>query len=124
MEAMKNSGIITICVVAVSAVVTLAIFDPATAGFFPPCLFHQCTGLYCPGCGTTRALHQLLHGNLGAVLRLNSLTLLLAPVLGILAVSGRPNTWRPSVVWTLVIVVVAFGVLRNVPLYPFTMLVP
>lgn len=29
-----------------------------------PCLFHEFTGLYCPGCGGTRAVKSLLHGNL------------------------------------------------------------
>ena len=29
-----------------------------------PCLFQLITGLYCPGCGGTRAVRALLHGNL------------------------------------------------------------
>lgn len=32
--------------------------------FAMPCLFHQLTGLYCPGCGGTRAVKYLLHGQL------------------------------------------------------------
>ena len=28
-----------------------------------PCLFHEWTGLYCPGCGGTRALKALLRGH-------------------------------------------------------------
>ena len=28
----------------------------------PPCMFHALTGLYCPGCGGTRAVFALLHG--------------------------------------------------------------
>ena len=31
---------------------------------FPPCLFHLATGYYCPGCGGTRAVSALLHGQL------------------------------------------------------------
>lgn len=30
----------------------------------PPCLFHTFTGLYCPGCGGTRAVLALLKGRL------------------------------------------------------------
>lgn len=30
----------------------------------PPCLFHQISGLYCPGCGGTRAIHALIEGDL------------------------------------------------------------
>lgn len=33
-------------------------------GIIPPCLFHQVSGLYCPGCGGTRAVHALLEGDL------------------------------------------------------------
>jgi hypothetical protein len=46
-------------------------FPPVTAGFYPQCLFHQLTGLDCPGCGTTRALHALLHGRVLEALRFN-----------------------------------------------------
>ena len=43
----------------------MAVFfvDPAMQSFLPPCLFHAFTGLYCPGCGATRALHRLVHGD-------------------------------------------------------------
>lgn len=30
------------------------------------CVFHKLTGLYCPGCGGTRAVKSLLHGNVVA----------------------------------------------------------
>ena len=39
-------------------------FDPAKGGVFIPCPFHRLTGRWCPGCGMTRALHDLLHGDL------------------------------------------------------------
>ncbi|PYV86056.1 MAG: hypothetical protein DMG90_22080 [Acidobacteria bacterium] len=35
--------------------------NPASSGIFPPCPFLWLTGFYCPGCGSLRALHQLLH---------------------------------------------------------------
>ncbi|MGA8200207.1 MAG: DUF2752 domain-containing protein, partial [Candidatus Sulfotelmatobacter sp.] len=67
--------------VAAAATVTLDFFDPATSGLFPPCPLHYLTGWYCPGCGSLRALHQLLHGNLSAAWALNPLTVLLLPFL-------------------------------------------
>ena len=38
----------------VLAVVVLYFFDPATAGFYPPCLFKTVLGMGCPGCGSLR----------------------------------------------------------------------
>lgn len=30
----------------------------------PPCVFNVVTGLYCPGCGGTRAVKALIHGHI------------------------------------------------------------
>lgn len=38
-----------------------------------PCLFHAATGLLCPGCGTTRSLTALLHGDLPSAFAYNQL---------------------------------------------------
>jgi hypothetical protein len=54
-------------------------FDPAQAGFFPPCPLRALTGLPCPGCGSQRCLHQLLHGNLHKAFALNPLLVLALP---------------------------------------------
>lgn len=32
--------------------------------YLPPCSIHLVTGYYCPGCGGTRAVLALLHGNI------------------------------------------------------------
>src|SRR5579864_5631489 len=64
-----------------AGVIVLRIFDPATSGAFPPCPVHYLTGWYCPGCGSLRALHQLLHGNLRAAWAMNPLTVILLPFL-------------------------------------------
>jgi hypothetical protein len=115
--------------IAIGAVAVLAlvfVFDPVRAGFYPPCLFHKLTGLHCPGCGSTRALHQLLHGNVSAALHLNPLAVLLLPVLG----AGwwlhrkRRQILSPAWIWCLVIVVVTYGVARNLPVPPFNRLAP
>jgi len=107
----------------------LFFFEPGRTGFFPLCPFRSLTGLRCPGCGTTRALHQLLHGHALAAFELNPLLLLALPVLGILlivytrcAVDGRP---MPQVVlprtyaWAICALVFGFWVFRNTAVYPF-----
>lgn len=119
------------------AIVVLYADDPADGHAFPVCVFHELTGLHCPGCGTMRAIHRLLHGQVLAALRMNMLSVCLLPVLlfvtvrnWIAAWRGVPVQWhRPRWVpagWRrgVVILVVGFGILRNVPLWPFTLLAP
>ena len=117
-----------------AALAVLFLFDPATHRFYPACLFHKLTGLWCPGCGSTRALHQLIHGNLSAAFRLNPLAVGALPVLGGMLVlqlvrhtRGRPTPKmgaNPVLAWGTVALVVAFWVLRNAPLVPFCDLAP
>lgn len=109
-------------------------WNPATAGFYPVCPFFALTGWYCPGCGSLRALHQILHGNLGTAFDLNPLLVVALPFVAYevwARLRGRPG-WRllssanmPAVwVRALGATLVAFGVLRNLPQYPFTLLAP
>jgi hypothetical protein len=86
--------------------------DPATSRLFPPCLFHSLTGLQCPGCGGTRALHQLLHGNVGAAFRLNPLLFVVAAAAPVVALQPALAS-RPWFAWTAAAVLVGWGVLRN-----------
>ena len=76
-----------------SAIATAAVFaiDPERVSIFPPCPLHRYTGLWCPGCGTTRALHQLLHGNVAAAFWFNPLAISLLPVIGYLSLRWPPD---------------------------------
>jgi hypothetical protein len=58
----------------------LFFFDPATSSFYPPCLFKTFLGMQCPGCGSLRAAHQLLRGNLAAAWALNKPLLIALPL--------------------------------------------
>jgi hypothetical protein len=98
--------------------------DPTTLRFGPPCMLYASTGLYCPGCGSTRALHQLSHGHLAAAIRFNPLAVVALPLLALLVVRPQPRWLTARSIWMLLIVVVAFGVLRNLPWYPWTLLAP
>jgi hypothetical protein len=104
----------------------LFFLNPADCWFLPRCLFHQLTGLNCPGCGLTRAGHELLRGHLAVAFRDNALLVLSLPWLLWLAgrflwqrQRGRPNpvTIRPAWCWLAFAVVVAFTVLRNLPAF-------
>jgi hypothetical protein len=107
----------------------LFIFEPGKTGFFPICLFRALTGLLCPGCGSTRAMHQLLHGHLVEAFELNPLLLIGLPFLffalvrySIFAVRGiipRRNILPASIIYALFFIIVSFWIVRNTSVYPF-----
>jgi len=128
-------GLLTIMLAAVTlAAVALLVFDPATSGVFPPCPLHALTGWYCPGCGSLRAFHQLLHGNLRQALALNPFAVVVSPFLTYGTVSyaafvlrGKylPRFFLPALwIRALCVAIVAFGILRNISVYPFSLLAP
>ncbi|HEY4583873.1 MAG TPA: DUF2752 domain-containing protein [Lysobacter sp.] len=108
-------------------------FDPNAPGSpFLPCLFRMATGLHCPGCGLTRMLHALVHGDIARAASMNILALAGLPVLGAIAVNemrGR-RLLRGAVArfayngrfW--MVAALAFGIARNIPVAPFTALAP
>lgn len=111
------------CVVIAGGILMYLGNNPAVGRWLPHCVFHDLTGLFCPGCGNTRALRALLHGDLFLSLRYN---LLLIPAFAIIAMLWwRPAlALKPSVAWTIAVVVTAFVVLRNIPVMPFLLLAP
>ena len=112
----------------------VAYFDPSTANFLPVCPLYSITGYACPGCGLTRGFHALFHGDVLTALDFNALIPVWMVIFGyvfvsfaLFAVRGRGlPMWpiRPKFLWMFMIVLLAFGVLRNIPVYPFTILFP
>lgn len=60
----------------------------------PPCLFTLALGHPCPGCGMTRALLALLHGDLAAAWGHNRLSPLVLPLLLALYARHLRRLWR------------------------------
>lgn len=96
--------------------------DPTRVTIFPPCLFHQLTGLDCPGCGAQRALHQLLHGHLVSAIRLNAMFVLSIPIFAWMGTRflvrnfrGVPADFRFKWWWAYLAAWIVFGVMRNLP---------
>lgn len=120
--------------VAAAGSVLVYLVEPANSPFYPRCLFHEITGYYCPGCGALRALHEILHGNLTAAFGLNPLFVVALPFLGYLFVSQmlrdlgfdkrRGGALPAAAAWGALALVIVYWVLRNVPVYPFTLLAP
>ena len=99
------------------------VFFSSRTGWSMPCLFHTLTALKCPGCGVTRMCMALLRGDLAAAFRCNRAVLILTPVgvyvaaawgigyirSGVRVLRGAPK----AAAWTIVAVLVAFGIARN-----------
>jgi len=99
----------------------LFVFDPARHGFYPQCYFRKLTGWACPGCGGLRAAHELLHCRVGESFRLNPIVPLVGPfflvwvgwmIWGWVRHRQLPEV-RPAWWWILLVVLVVFGVGRN-----------
>lgn len=118
----------------VLATVILYYFNPADSQLYPSSPFRTLTGLYCPGCGSLRGIHQLLHGHFLAALDLNPLMVLTAPYLiysfisytsSVILGTTIPQVYIKSAWIKLFLkVVLAYWVLRNIPFAPFNWLAP
>src|SRR5882672_10326731 len=123
-----------LCLIALaSGALVLFLFNPAESGFYLFCVFHRITGLQCPGCGSLRAMHQLLHGNVGAAFHYNALLILSLPLLlaqavriGIAKATHQParGAFNPAWLWAGMAVLILFAILRNLPFHAFAWLAP
>lgn len=125
----RRSTVVGIWLILIVSAVYLFMFEPGRTGFFPLCPFRLLTGLQCPGCGTTRALHEIVHGHFWAAFMLNPLLLIASPFLlwaflrySVIAMQGampRKNALPAPYIYAIFFVVVGFWIFRNTPYYPF-----
>jgi hypothetical protein len=112
----------------------VAAFDPSNAGFFPVCPLYSLTGIACPGCGLTRGFHALFHGDVLTALDHNAMIPAFIVLFGsfflsmfLVAVRGRglsPRFYAPRLMWVFLVSLAVFGLLRNLPFFPFSVLYP
>lgn len=99
--------------------------DPETKQIFPTCGFYAATGMYCPGCGMTRAVGNLVQGDVLRAFRFNAMLVVAIPILLYLyiwwttwAFSGRelPTLkFSKPIIYLIVAFVVIFSIGRNIP---------
>lgn len=101
-------------------------FDPSDENsLFPPCPVYATSGIKCPGCGSQRAMHALLNGQLKRAWNYNPLFIFVLPYLfvaglseyaniHILGKSGSAFLTSRWVIWSFFIVIISFGLIRNI----------
>lgn len=99
-------------------------------GFSVPCLIHEKTGFYCPGCGITRMIFALMKFDIPKAFRYNQLLFILLPFLIAyfvyniyLYIVGKKDTILkkiPNYIYIiLLIIVIGWGIIRNFPMFPY-----
>ena len=125
----RRSSVVAIWSLLIAGAAYLFFFEPGKTGFFPACPFRLLTGFLCPGCGSTRALHQILHGHFATAFTLNPLLLLAIPFIlfafirySVIVLRGgvpRPNALPAAAIYAIFFVILSFWIFRNTPFYPF-----
>lgn len=122
-----------------TAVIVLSLLyffiDARANNLFPKCPFYILTGLFCPGCGSQRAISALLHLDISSAIRYNVLLVAALPVLAFSGYASVVNTFGKrqvnqklfhsvTFIWIIIVLVIAFWILRNVSVHPFHLLAP
>jgi len=113
-----------VALVAVTGAALLGAVNPHQPGHYPTCPFLWLTGLYCPGCGSLRAVHDLVHLDLAGAWSMNPFLVLVLPALLAAWVAwlrraatgaARRRVLPAWTIWTILALVLAYWVARNVP---------
>lgn len=97
--------------------------DPSTSALFPRCAFQSLTGYKCPGCGSQRAIHALLNGDVAGAFRYNALLMISVPWIALcLYAEGQrvrnPRLYArlnaPLLIWLFLAMVLLWWLLRNI----------
>ena len=135
LQSRKARICLSVCVAALACAGALYLYFMGPGNIPLVCVFYETTGLYCPGCGAGRACYSILHGRFLEAFCYNPLMMILLPLIG-MYIAARMVDWIVTggnhidrkinvkfLTWVLVIVVV-YGVVRNLPVFPFTLLAP
>jgi len=131
--------LIITCLLLASAIFLVFRVDPVSNPFAPACSFYGITGLYCPGCGMTRSLYAIMNGRFREAFSYNPLWPFFSfLVLGSLFLwfcflltgknpfdaINRFLSKHPYYCIITAVVIILFWVMRNIPVFPFTVLAP
>ncbi len=134
MSPLRLAILIGVPLVLIGGGTALFFLNPSEHSFFPKCSLYVATGFFCPGCGSTRALFHLTHGNVLEALRLNPglmalITLGLTDYVRFVVSVIRGNPFQTlfgklKLLGALMGVMLVYGVIRNLPWPLFESLAP
>lgn len=86
-----------------------------------PCIFNKVTGLFCPGCGMTRAINSLMHFRIDQALRYNFLIVAIPPLMLIYLILDYKNKNKMTKIITYVMlaITIIYGLMRNFSLFNY-----
>jgi len=120
MKTKASDGLIYL-VISLAGIVGIGLlyfFNPSVSVIFPPCPTEALTHYYCPGCGSLRAMHALLHGDIKEAFSQNLMAVIFLPILPLMYF--RPKWFsNPILPIAILIIFVAFTILRNTQAFCF-----
>ena len=103
-----------ILIIGALGLIFLYLYNPQDISYFPRCPFLVLTGYKCPGCGTLRAIHALLHFDFVYALQLNPFLIISIPLLAAMLIS-RKVAYNVTLGVVIVVVTIVYWILRNIP---------
>ena len=114
--------LLAVAVVLVLGVIYYAV-DPTSSEFFPRCSFLELTGYKCPGCGSQRAIHALLNGDVVGAFKYNAMLFIALPWLAVCVYAETQRVRNPrryarlhsaTLIWLFFAAVLLWWLLRNI----------
>lgn len=115
----KRKNIVLLLIIIVLLV--FIYFADSTKGPILPCYINKLTGLYCPGCGMTRALHSILRLEFYQALRYNGLSFIMPLLYIIYYIFMRKEfeSISKNILIFMIIIALVYGILRNISKFSY-----
>lgn len=114
--------LLAIAVLLVLGIIYYAL-DPTSSALFPRCGFLELTGYKCPGCGSQRAIHALLNGDVVGAFKHNAMLFISIPWLAVCIYAETQRVRNPrryarlhsaTLIWLFLAAVLLWWLLRNI----------
>lgn len=120
----RTSSCIAVACAAVISIlaVTYYYYDPTEVDWMPRCLWKVVTATDCPGCGSQRMAHALMHGDICGAWHANAFALCMLPIIVFmiwleLMRGSLPKLYSkvhsPWVIRLIFIMILAWWIIRN-----------